>query len=123
MRNVVERDGSADHFARTAVVALPNLVAQHDDARCTRFRVRRYDQLVPPAEWRSKKAQSLLKILISRNGRPAPRDLLKETLWPGADPARSGPSAARSPGAPFRLEDDKSHIPGRYCPSRPRVRF
>jgi DNA-binding SARP family transcriptional activator len=35
----------------------------------------------------SKKAQSLLKVLVSRSGQPVPRDVLKETLWPDADPA------------------------------------
>jgi DNA-binding SARP family transcriptional activator/Tfp pilus assembly protein PilF len=51
------------------------------------FRIRRRDQIMPAAAWRSKKARSLLKILISRSGRPAPRDVLKEALWPDADPA------------------------------------
>jgi len=50
------------------------------------FRVRRYDETVPLAAWRSKKARSLLKILVSRSGRPAPRDVLKAALWPDADP-------------------------------------
>ena len=51
------------------------------------FRVRRGEQVVPPSAWRSKKAQSLLKILVSRSGQPVPRDVLKEALWPDADPA------------------------------------
>jgi DNA-binding SARP family transcriptional activator len=51
------------------------------------FRVHRGDQVVPASAWRSKKAQTLLKILISRSGRPVPRDVLKEALWPDADPA------------------------------------
>ncbi len=50
------------------------------------FHVRRRDEIVPPSAWRSKKAQSLLKILISHSGHPVPRDVLKETLWPDADP-------------------------------------
>ena len=51
------------------------------------FRVRRGEQVVPPSAWRSKKAQSLLKVLVARSGQPVPRDVLKETLWPDADPA------------------------------------
>ena len=51
------------------------------------FQVRRRDEIVPPSAWRSKKAQSLLKILVSRSGHPVPRDVLKEKLWPDADPA------------------------------------
>jgi ATP/maltotriose-dependent transcriptional regulator MalT/DNA-binding SARP family transcriptional activator len=52
-----------------------------------RFRVRRCGQLVPSSTWRSKKARSLLKILVSRGGHPVSRDELKEMLWPDADPA------------------------------------
>lgn len=37
-------------------------------------------------EWQSKKARDLLKLLITRRGRPAPRDWLMEVLWPGQDP-------------------------------------
>jgi DNA-binding SARP family transcriptional activator len=43
---------------------------------------------VPHAEWQSKKARDLLKILIARRGRPTPRDLLMETLWPEDDPRK-----------------------------------
>jgi DNA-binding SARP family transcriptional activator len=35
---------------------------------------------------RSLKAQELLKILVARRGRPTPRDVLTEALWPGDDP-------------------------------------
>ena len=51
------------------------------------FQVRRRDEIVPPSAWRSKKAQSLLKILVSHGGHPVPRDVLKEKLWPDAEPA------------------------------------
>jgi DNA-binding SARP family transcriptional activator len=50
------------------------------------FHVRRCGQLVPSSAWRSKKARTLLKILVSRGGHPVPRDELKEILWPDADP-------------------------------------
>jgi DNA-binding SARP family transcriptional activator len=51
------------------------------------FRVRRCDQIVPASAWRSKKEQSLLKVLVSHSGQPVARDVLKETLWPDAEPA------------------------------------
>lgn len=38
------------------------------------------------SQWRSKKARDLLKLLLARRGRPAPRELLMESLWPGQDP-------------------------------------
>ena len=52
------------------------------------FAVLRNGLPVPAAEWQSKKARDLLKLLISRRGRPAPRDLLAETLWPDEDPGK-----------------------------------
>jgi ATP/maltotriose-dependent transcriptional regulator MalT/DNA-binding SARP family transcriptional activator len=44
---------------------------------------------VPRTAWQSKKARSVLKILIARRGRPVPRELLMETLWGGEDPAKT----------------------------------
>ena len=76
-----------------------------------RFHVRRYDQLVPPAAWRSKKARSLLKILISRSGRPAPRDLLKEALWPGADPATLANRLSVALSTVRAILDPERHFP------------
>jgi ATP/maltotriose-dependent transcriptional regulator MalT/DNA-binding SARP family transcriptional activator len=50
------------------------------------FRVVRAGEPVALTEWKSKKARDLLKILITRRGRPIPRDALMEALWPGGDP-------------------------------------
>jgi ATP/maltotriose-dependent transcriptional regulator MalT len=47
------------------------------------FRVLRHGKPVPLSAWRSKKARDLLKILIARRGRPTPRDVLMDALWPG----------------------------------------
>jgi DNA-binding SARP family transcriptional activator len=41
---------------------------------------------VPLSDWQSKKARDLLKILVARRGRPTPRDMLMEALWPEDDP-------------------------------------
>ncbi len=46
------------------------------------LRVRCAGNTVALGEWRSKKARDLLKILVARRGRPAPRDVLMEVLWP-----------------------------------------
>lgn len=54
------------------------------------FALLRDGQAVPVAEWHSRKARDLLKILIARRGRAATRDSLIEWLWPGEDPARIG---------------------------------
>lgn len=45
---------------------------------------------MPQAAWQSKKARDLVKILVSRRGRPASREMLMDALWPGEDPARLG---------------------------------
>jgi DNA-binding SARP family transcriptional activator len=52
------------------------------------FCVLRDGEPVPLSEWQSKKARALLKILVARRGRPTPRDLLMEVLWPGEDPIK-----------------------------------
>ncbi len=44
---------------------------------------------VPLREWQSRKARDLLKLLVARLGRPAPREWLVEALWPGQDPRRT----------------------------------
>jgi DNA-binding SARP family transcriptional activator len=52
------------------------------------FRVLRGGEPVGAERWRSQKARDLLKLLVARRGRPVPRELLMETLWPEEDPAR-----------------------------------
>ncbi len=54
------------------------------------FRAQRAGKPIPLEEWRSRKARDLLKILVARRGRPAPRELLMEALWPEADPTKLG---------------------------------
>jgi DNA-binding SARP family transcriptional activator len=50
------------------------------------FRVFRDGELVPVTAWQSKKARTLLKILVARRGRATTRDSLMDTLWPDEDP-------------------------------------
>jgi DNA-binding SARP family transcriptional activator/Tfp pilus assembly protein PilF len=50
------------------------------------FRVLRKGEPVAKSEWHSKKARDLVKILVTRRGRPVPREALMETLWPEEDP-------------------------------------
>jgi ATP/maltotriose-dependent transcriptional regulator MalT/DNA-binding SARP family transcriptional activator len=54
------------------------------------FRVSVDGRPLGPAAWQSRKARDLLKILVSRRGRPAPREALAELLWPDEDPDRVG---------------------------------
>ncbi len=52
------------------------------------FRVFRDGQPVSATAWQSKKARTLLKILVARRGRATPRAMLMELLWPDDDPAK-----------------------------------
>ena len=54
-----------------------------------RFAVLHEGVTVTPAQWQSKKARDLLKILVTRRGQATPRDYLMELLWPDDDPART----------------------------------
>lgn len=45
------------------------------------FWVERHGREVTPAEWRSRKARDLLKLLVCRRGRPVPREMLVDVLW------------------------------------------
>ncbi len=42
------------------------------------------------AQWPSRKARDLLKLLVARRGRPTARELLMDNLWPDDDPGRCG---------------------------------
>jgi ATP/maltotriose-dependent transcriptional regulator MalT/DNA-binding SARP family transcriptional activator len=53
-----------------------------------RFRVLRGGELLSPADWQSRKARDLLKLLVARRGHPVPREAAMEALWPGGDPAK-----------------------------------
>jgi DNA-binding SARP family transcriptional activator len=55
-----------------------------------RFEVLVDGVVVPAQQWQSKKARDLLRILVSRRGRPVPRSELCELLWPDDDPGKTG---------------------------------
>jgi DNA-binding SARP family transcriptional activator/predicted negative regulator of RcsB-dependent stress response len=52
------------------------------------FRVYRGAEPIAATEWQSRKARDLLKLLTTRLGRPVPRELVCETLWPDEPPER-----------------------------------
>ncbi len=54
-----------------------------------RFEVLVAGKPMPPSAWQSRKARDLLRLLVSRRGRPAMREELIELLW--ADERGSGP--------------------------------
>jgi DNA-binding SARP family transcriptional activator len=53
------------------------------------FLVTRNGEPIALAEWQSRKARTLLKILVARRGRPVHREELMELLWPDEDPDRT----------------------------------
>lgn len=79
-------DDDIDSLVSGAVPAHESQVVVHTLGA---FRVVRGGSAVPTATWQSRKARDLLKILVSRKGRPVPREQLVELLWPdaGTDPA------------------------------------
>ena len=52
------------------------------------FRVVRDGVPVRQSEWSSRKSRELLRLLVCRRGRAAPRALAMEALWPGEDPRK-----------------------------------
>ena len=54
------------------------------------FKVLRTGEEVPAAEWKSKKARDLVKVLVSARGRPLTREQLIEALWPEEPTDRTG---------------------------------
>ena len=46
------------------------------------FRVFHDGEPIPPTAWQSRKARDLLKLLVSRLGRPIPHEQVCEVLWP-----------------------------------------
>lgn len=47
------------------------------------FAVMRHGSVVPSSAWQSKVARDLFKMLVVARGRPLPRDVLIDRLWPG----------------------------------------
>lgn len=58
------------------------------------FGLIRDGEQVPSAAWQSKKARDLFRMLVTRRGRPLPRELAIERLWP--DDAADDPGKASS---------------------------
>jgi ATP/maltotriose-dependent transcriptional regulator MalT/DNA-binding SARP family transcriptional activator len=52
------------------------------------FTVLRDGVPVPLSEWQTKKPRELLKILVCRRGRPVPREVVMDALWPSEDPQK-----------------------------------
>ena len=83
-----------------------------------RFRVLRDGEPVASAEWQSKKARDLLKLLATRRGRAVPRDELIETLWPDDDPRKTSNrlsvalNVVRTVLDPGRLHDANHYVAG-----------
>jgi DNA-binding SARP family transcriptional activator len=75
--------GARGHAAAAHAVLDPAAAPAVAIQSLGRFRVLRDGEPVALSEWRSRKARDLLKMLVARRGRPVPRDVLMEVLWPG----------------------------------------
>lgn len=61
--------------------------------------------------WTSRKARSLLKILVARRGAPVAREALMDLLWPGEDPASLGNRLAVAVSTVRRALDPARSLP------------
>jgi DNA-binding SARP family transcriptional activator len=109
---------SAQRLGRRIAYGAPS---RHEEAlglalRCLgAFRVFRDGHPVSTTAWQSKKARTLLKILVARRGRSTPRAMLMEELWPGQDPAvLSNRLSVALATVRSVLDPDKQHPPDRY---------
>jgi DNA-binding SARP family transcriptional activator len=79
------------------------------------FRVIRDGGVVPLTAWQSRKARTLLKILVARRGRSTTREYLMEELWPDEPPElvtrRLSVALATLRAV---LDPDKRHPPDRF---------
>jgi DNA-binding SARP family transcriptional activator len=83
-----------------------------------RFRVVRDGVAVPTTAWQSKKARDLLKILVSRRGRPTPRETFFELLWPEDDPEPLGNRLSVALATVRSvLDPDKQHPAEHFVPA------
>ncbi len=82
------------HVSKPGAMRLPSLRVTLLDE----FRVWRGDDLIRSEEWGRQKTRSLLKLLLTRPGRPLPRDEILEALWPGASPAAADHSLRTTVG-------------------------
>jgi DNA-binding SARP family transcriptional activator len=79
------------------------------------FQVIRRGQPVPRAEWQSKKARALLKMLVARRGRPVHREALMEALWPDEDPELlANRLSVALTGVRTILDPDRQRAPEHY---------
>jgi DNA-binding SARP family transcriptional activator len=105
-------------LARRVVLRTPPVADEQADLtiRCLgAFRVLRGGQPVPATAWQSKKARTLLKILVARRGRATPRLYLMDTLWPDEDPEPvSRRLSVALATARAVLDPDKRHPPERF---------
>ena len=82
------------------------------------FRVLRDGVVVSIEEWRSRKARDLLKLLVTRRGRPIPRETLMEALWPDEDPdLLSNRLSVAISMLRSLLDPAKAHDADRFVPS------
>ncbi len=103
------------------------------DIRCFgRFQIFSDGVLLRPSNFPRRKALTALKILITRMGKPIPKDALIESLWPEGDPEaggnrlygvihalRRGLESQRSAGGPpFILTDGDSYCFNMQAPHR-----
>ena len=83
--------------ARPLLAQAEELLDRHDSASDSAlavkalgtFSVSLRGEPIPVKRWQSKKARDLFKMLVCLRGRPLPRDIALERLWPDDDPTKA----------------------------------
>ena len=83
------------------------------------FEVIRAGRAISTAEWGSKKARDLFKILITRRGQHVPREQLEELLWPEGEGRSSRRLSVALSTIRAVLDPDHDHPAGRFIAADP----
>ncbi len=75
------------------------------------FEILRNGRPVAVAEWRSRKARDLLRMLVASRGRRTAREQLVEWLWPDDEPERAGPRLSVALSTIRAVLDPEKQVP------------
>jgi DNA-binding SARP family transcriptional activator len=108
--------GDPGHMPAEGVVSLPEVAVETLGG----FRVFRRGVAVDIRQWQSRKARTVLKMLVTRRGAPTQRDVLIDVLWPSDVSERSSNRLSQTLSTVRSvLDPDHSYRPDFYVVSDP----
>jgi DNA-binding SARP family transcriptional activator len=83
------------------------------------FRMLRFGEPVAVSAWQSKKSRDLLKLLIARRGRPVPREVVADVLWPDDEDGTAAGNRLSVAVSLLRqvMDPDKRFDPDHFVPT------